>query len=217
MNEFSQGSEPIYSQESWRWEAASAVIATVLLSLNSEAIGPIGEAYFATHVLVFGLIKEAYKAKTEGEYTKKDFLGALNRVAAPFITSEVIKTSIDQGALNLIPFAVTGVLSAITHGKDVAINIKNIAKEGAQYALYKSGEMLSEAYTRMSSAVSGRKDAFIANISEIRLQNPFGVQKLAVSGEFQSPIRLQNPVGKVEKWQFPIKFKKFWRRERNPE
>lgn len=187
-------------------ELISSAVLVATLTLNTEAIAPNLELVAgAFHLLTFLLLKEAWRAKQEGEYTKKDLAKAIARIAAPFLSAGVVSngeaiattiSSIDQtigfsqAAVDIIPKIVAGLGVAAVGGG----------------IIYKAGTELVKAYRSFKVGLSNTKDRAINYAKSFEPQNP--IRELSTplkKVEFQSPI-------KSAEWQWPIKLSLPWRK-----
>lgn len=196
--------EPIFNNNVAELISSALLIAS--LTLNTEAISPNLEVVAgAFHVLIFLLLKEAWRAKQEGEYTKKDLAKAITRIAAPFLAAGAINnteaiastlSSIDQTigfsktAVDVIPKMVAGLAA-------VGIGTAGIIKAGSE---------LVKGYRSLKSALSEKTGQAINYARSFEPQNP--IRDLSVP---LKKIEFQNPVKSVE-WQWPIKFSLPWRK-----
>lgn len=196
--------EPIFNNNVAELISSALLIAS--LTLNTEAISPNLEvAAGAFHVLIFLLLKEAWRAKQEGEYTKKDLAKAITRIATPFLAAGAINnaeaitstlSSIDQiigfskTAVDIIPKIVAG-LAVIGVGTAGVIKV---------------GNELVKAYRSVKTSISEKTGQAINYAKSFEPQNP--IRDLSVP---LKKIEFQNPVKSVE-WQWPIKFSLPWRK-----
>ncbi len=196
--------EPIFNNNVAELISSALLIAS--LTLNTEAISPNLEVVAgAFHVLIFLLLKEAWRAKQEGEYTKKDLAKAITRIAAPFLAAGAINnteaiastlSNIDQTigfsktAVDVIPKMVAGLAA-------VGIGTAGIIKAGSE---------LVKGYRSLKSALSEKTGQAINYARSFEPQNP--IRDLSVP---LKKIEFQNPVKSVE-WQWPIKFSLPWRK-----
>ncbi len=187
-------------------ELISSVVLIATLTLNTEAIGPNLEmAAGAFHLLTFLLLKEAWRAKQEGEYSKQDLTKAVARIAAPFLTAGVINNS----------EAIVSTLSSIDQtigfsqaAADIIPKIVGVLGVGsvAAVGVVKAGNELVKGYRSLKTGLTNKMNQASEYIKSFEPQNP--VRDLSVP---LKKVEFQNPIKSAE-WQLPFKLSLPWRR-----
>lgn len=197
-------SEPIFNNNVAELISSALLIAS--LTLNTEAISPNLEAVAgAFHVLIFLLLKEAWRVKQEGEYSKKDLAKAITRIATPFL----VAGGINNGE------AITSTLSSIDQAigfsqtaTDIIPKIVGVLGAGsiAAVGIIKAGNELVKAYRSLKTALSNKTNQAVNYVKSFEPQNP--IRDLSVP---LKKVEFQNPIKSAE-WQWPIKLSLPWRK-----
>lgn len=197
-------SGPLFDNNAAELISAIALIGTI--TLNTEALGPNFEfAAAGFHLIIFLLLKEAWRYHQEGEYTKKDLAKALTRIAAPFLVGGVINNAesigqtlqqidqtigFSQAAADVMPKIVVG------------LGLAGVSAVG----ITKVGNALLKAYRSCKVAIGEKANQGLAYVKSFEPQNPVR--------DLQMPLKkleLQSPVKNAE-WQWPIKLSWPWRK-----
>jgi hypothetical protein len=199
-------------------EIISGILSVAAATIGQAELGPLmGPLAVTFHGILFGGLRAAiehgatFEDLKSGENLTYLLKESIKAAALPFLTTVTINNfEWINSTLNLtenideIVLAILGITGGVA------------ALGAVGYGIKKAGEGLISSLTRLASSIKEGSENFIKNMSELRPANPFdGFQSVAAEGNLQSPVKIQDPRKNVEKWQFPIKFKKFWKRNRS--